>query len=67
MLWVLWGGCKQFSFPRRGKYFWYLSSTIFSDEDDAGVEESLQSEVASLQDRVEELEEELAMETRRGG
>lgn len=31
------------------------------------MEESLQSQVASLQDRVEELEEELAMETRRGG
>ena len=43
-----------------------FSHHISTDEDDVGAEQSLQSQVTSLQEKVEELEEELAMETRRG-
>ena len=39
---------------------------LFVDVDDRSAEQSLRAEVSSLKERVEELEEELAMEENRG-
>ena len=39
---------------------------LLADVDDRSVEQSLRAEVSSLKGRVEELEEELAMEKTRG-
>ena len=44
----------------------YLIYPLFADVDDRSVEQSLRAEVSSLKERVEELEEELAMEENRG-
>ena len=48
---------------RKGLYLMY---PLLADVDDRSVEQSLRAEVSSLKERVEELEEELAMEENRG-